>query len=226
MTQPDALPEISVLLVEDHLAVRKGLELVLRGKGIRVVGGTDDGEAAISLAAKRQPQVVVLDLGLPGIGGLAVARRLAALDPAPQVLVYTGGGRDLEMLIATDDAPVAGVALKAGDPQELVDAIRLLAAGESYIDPRLNLGSSLVAPAKSVLSEREKEILTLLATGASGAQVAKDLFLSPETVRTHVRNAMTRIGASTRAHAIVLALQSGEIVLGSGNDEGSGPTSA
>jgi DNA-binding NarL/FixJ family response regulator len=128
---------VNVLLVEDHLAVRKGLALLLRREGIHVIGATADGEEAVRLAERRLPHVVVLDLRLPGVGGVALARRLAALRPAPAILVYTGGGAELDALLDADDAPAAGVALKAGQPHELVEAIRQLAAGKTYVDPRL-----------------------------------------------------------------------------------------
>jgi DNA-binding NarL/FixJ family response regulator len=210
---PAASGAVNVLLVEDHLAIRKGLALLLRREGIEVVGATADGEEAVRLAERRLPRVVVLDLGLPGLGGVALARRLAALRPAPAILAYTGGGAELDALLAAGDAPAAGVALKAGQPHELVEAVRQLAAGKTYVDPRLRTAQpTQTGDSAKLLSGREREMLTLLASGLSGADIAAKLHLSPETVRTHVRNAMTRLGAQTRGQALVMAIQSGEIM--------------
>jgi len=210
---------INVLLVEDHLALRKGLALLLRREGIHVVGETDDSDQAVALASRRAPQVVILDLGLPGGQGLGVITRLADLPRPPAVLVYTGGGEALDTLLAPGGPPVAGVALKAGPPAEFVGAVRAIAAGGSYMDPRLAFAEAPVDDTERLLSRRESEILTRLATGLSGAEVASALVISPETVRTHIRNAMAHLGASTRAHAIVLAIQRGEIELAAAHAE-------
>jgi DNA-binding NarL/FixJ family response regulator len=214
-TSPPHVPSgtINVLLVEDHLALRKALGLLLRREGIHVIGATADGEEAIRLAERRLPHVVVLDLGLPGLSGVTLARRLAALMPAPAILIYTGGGKRLDALMEAADSPASGIALKAGQPHELVEAVRLLAAGMTYVDPRLKEGEAYTVqpPVKHVLSRREREILPLLASGLSGAEAAAQLWLSPETVRPHVRDAMTRLGAHPRGQALVIATQSGEI---------------
>ncbi len=203
-------PQINVLLVEDHLALRKGLALLLRLDGIHVVGETADSDQAVAYADRRAPDVVILDLGLPGGQALSVIRRLAALPRPPAVLVYTGGGGTLDALISTQGPEVAGIALKVGPISELVGAVRTVASGGTYRDARLAFENPATGRT-TILSVREREIVALLAKGQSGAGIAGILAISPETVRTHIRNAMTKLGASTRPHALMLALQGGEI---------------
>jgi DNA-binding NarL/FixJ family response regulator len=152
-----------------------------------------------------------VDLALPGMSGAQLTRSLLKEDPDLRIVLYTGAADERQLLDAVD-AGAAGFALKSGDPEKLEDAIRTVAAGGDYIDPRLTplLANGGNGRTKT-LSPREREILGLLSQGLSGEEVASQLFLSPETVRTHVRNAMGKLGAATRAHAVALVLQRGEI---------------
>jgi DNA-binding NarL/FixJ family response regulator len=152
-----------------------------------------------------------VDLALPGMSGAQLTRSLLKEDPDLRIVLYTGAADERQLLDALD-AGAAGFALKSGDPEELEDAIRAVAAGGDYIDPRLTplLANGGNGRTKT-LSPRGREILGLLSQGLSGEEVASQLFLSPKTVRTHVRNAMGKPGAATRAHAVALALQRGEI---------------
>ena len=138
----------------------------------------------------------------PGESGAALTRRLLAREPELRIILYTGSADEDELLDGLD-AGAAGFALKSGEPEELRGAIRTVAEGGDYLDPRL---TPLLARdgngGSGVLSPREREILGLLAQGLSGEKAAKQLVLSPETVRTHVRNAMTKLDASTRVHAV------------------------
>jgi DNA-binding NarL/FixJ family response regulator len=199
------------VIVDDHVALRRGMELLLRRAGHHVVGTAGDAEAGEALILRRRPDVALVDLALPGKSGAELTRGLLGSDPKLRIILYTGAADDRQLLDALD-AGAAGVALKSGDPEELEQAIRTVAAGDDYLDPRL---APLLAKGgngrKKTLSPRECEILGLLAQGLSGEDAAKQLFLSSETVRTHVRNAMTKLGAATRAHAVALALQRGEI---------------
>lgn len=187
------------------------MELLLRRAGHHVVGTADDAEAGEALILRRKPDVALIDLALPGMSGAELTRSLLASDPELRIILYTGAA-DEDQLLDALDAGAAGFALKSGDPEELEQAIRTVAAGEHYLDPRL---APLLAKASNgrrhVLSPREREILGLLSQGLSGEEAAKQLHLSSETVRTHVRNAMSKLGAATRAHAVALALQRGEI---------------
>jgi DNA-binding NarL/FixJ family response regulator len=208
---PSATP-LNVVIVDDHVALRRGMEMLLRRNGHHVVGAADDAESAESLITRRRPDVALIDLALPRESGAELTRRLLEADPGVRIVLYTGT-TDERQLLEGLDAGAAGFALKCGDPDELEEAIRTVAEGRDWLDPRLK---PLLARRNGnghahVLSPREREVLGLLSTGLSGEEAAKQLFLSSETVRTHVRNAMTKLGATTRVHAVALALKRGEI---------------
>jgi DNA-binding NarL/FixJ family response regulator len=211
MLPPSETTELNVVIVDDHIALRRGMELLLRRAGHHVVGTADDAEAGEALILRRRPDVALVDLALPGKSGAAMTRSLLAEDPKLRIILYTGAADENQLLDALD-AGAAGFALKSGDPEELEQAIRTVAAGGDYLDPRLTpLLSRELGGRPKTLSPREREIMGLLSQGLSGEQAAQQLFLSSETVRTHVRNAMTKLGAATRAHAVALAIQRGEI---------------
>ena len=210
---PEETAPLNVVIVDDHVALRRGMELLLRRAGHHVVGTADDAEVAEALILRRRPDVALIDLALPGKSGAELTRSLLSIDPGLRIILYTGAADERQLLEGLH-AGAAGFALKSGDPEELDQAIRAVARGEDYLDPRLTplLAKSANGRTKT-LSPREREILGLLSQGLSGEEAAKQLFLSSETVRTHVRNAMAKLGAATRAHAIALALQRGEISL-------------
>jgi DNA-binding NarL/FixJ family response regulator len=210
---PTAADAPTVVLVEDHIALRKGIELLLRSEGLSVIGVADDVDYAYELVSRRRPDVVLVDIGMRGRSGLELARRLLDEDPDAGVLLYSGVV-DSDLLGEALGTGVRGFALKNGTPRELVGAIRSIAAGGSYFDPEL---STLAAPPKpktgNVLSRREREVLGLLANGLNGTAISRELMISSETVRTHVRNAMRKLAARTRVHAVTLALKRHEISL-------------
>jgi len=211
MAPPTVTPELNVVIVDDHVALRRGMELLLRRAGHHIVGTADDAEAGEALILRRKPDVALVDLALPGKSGAEMTRSLLAEEPQLRIILYTGAADNRQLLDALD-AGAAGLALKSGDPEELEQAILKVAAGGDYLDPRLTplLEGKANGQAKT-LSPREREIMGLLSQGLSGEEAAKQLYLSSETVRTHVRNAMSKLGAATRAHAVALALQRGEI---------------
>jgi DNA-binding NarL/FixJ family response regulator len=199
---------ISVLIVEDHLAVRKGLELLLCGHGHQIVGATDDPERAMDIIELRRPDVALVDIDLGATSGTTLAQRVLRLRNGIGVLLYSGR-QEPELLADALACGAHGFALKAGPPGELLDAIAAVADGDSWLDPRL---PRLLRPHTDPyparrLSTREHEVLLLLADGMTGQSVAEQLFLSPETVRTHVRNAMRKLGAHTRSQAIAMLLR-------------------
>jgi DNA-binding NarL/FixJ family response regulator len=212
-----ALP-IRLLLIEDHHALRKGLELLLSHRGCDVVGTGGCTAEARALVAEREPDVAVVDVHLGDESGIALTRELLELAPRCRVVLYTGAS-DAELMMAGLEAGAMGYALKDGDPDELMAAIRAAVDGVTYVDPRLRDALPPVrattdpAPAQrpSLLSKREREIMDHLAQGLTGEQVAERLFLSAETVKTHIRNAMGKLEASTRVHAVALALRDGQI---------------
>jgi DNA-binding NarL/FixJ family response regulator len=204
--------QITVLLVEDHLTVRRGLEMFLQDEGFRIVGVTESVDEAHRMFLARRPDVAIVDLGLGRRNGADLVERILESDPDAGLLIYTGASeQDTIERAATCGA--RGFALKTGGPRELVKAVRSVAAGGVYIDPGL---ASLLAPRPSVaarLTDRERQVFDLLATGMTGEQAAAELFVSPDTVRTHVRNGMRKLGARTRAHAIAIAVRLREISL-------------
>ena len=210
MAQPNG--SLTVVIVEDHLALRKGLELLLSGTEFSVIGTADDAEEGQRLIERRRPDVAVVDIGLPGRSGADLTRTVLRSVPEVGVLLYTGIG-DKHTLARALDSGARGFALKAGSPDELLAAIRAVASGESYVDERLRplLLARFTTERIGVLSPREREVLDLLAKGLNGEEVAARLVLSPETVRTHVRNAMEKLEANTRVHAVAIALRQGEI---------------
>jgi DNA-binding NarL/FixJ family response regulator len=203
---------VELVIVEDHLALRRGLELLLRKEGHRVLGMAESVDQAFAMIRRRRPQVAVIDVKLGGGSGVELTKRLLAEDDRLGVLLYTGFADEATLRDALD-CGARGFALKTGDPEQLYAAIRAVAAGGTFVDQALVpfLLSRSTTDRISVLTPREREMLDLLSQGLRGDQIAQRLFLSQETVRTHVRNAMNKLEASTRGHAIAIALRQGEI---------------
>lgn len=204
-------PPVRVAVVDDHVALRRGLELLLGRCGFRMVKGAESAAEAMETLLGDRPDVAVVDMRLGDDSGIALSRRLRERAPGLRVLLYTGIV-DPALLQMGLEAGASGLVLKSGRPERLVAAIEIVAAGGRYVDPAIK--EMLPAdPRAGVLSPRERDVLRLLARGHTGVQAAGALTLSPETVRTHVRNAQRKLGAHTRTHAIVAALQSKEIEL-------------
>ena len=163
---------------------------------------------AVTAERRTEPDVVVVDVGLGEDSGIALTRELLSEVPARRIVLYTGSN-DVDQLLDGLDSGARGYALKEGAPSELMDAIRSVAAGGTYVDPRLRpaLLSRRATQRTPALSGREREILQLLAEGLTGEEVADRLFLSSETVKTHIRNAMHKLEARNRVHAIAIALR-------------------
>ena len=203
---------LRLVLIEDHQALREGLELLLSHHGCDVVGtsGTEAGGEA--LIAREEPDVALVDIRLGDGSGIELTRRLMERDPDRRIVLYTGSS-DIELLVDGLDSGARGYALKDGAPSELVEALGLVADGGTYVDPRLRpaLLSRRATQRLPSLSKREREIMDLLAQGMTGEDVAAHLVLSSETVKTHIRNAMAKLEANTRVHAIAIALREGYI---------------
>jgi DNA-binding NarL/FixJ family response regulator len=203
---------LRLVLIEDHQALREGLELLLSREGCVVVGTAGDAAAGQALVERERPDVALVDIRLGEDDGIALTRTLLDADPERRIMLYTGSA-DEELLFSGLDSGAAGYALKEGSPRELVGALELVAEGGNYVDPRLRpaLLSRRSTERLPSLSNREREILDLLAQGFTGEQVAERLVLSAETIKTHIRNAMNKLEAHTRVHAIAIALREGFI---------------
>jgi DNA-binding NarL/FixJ family response regulator len=199
------------VIVEDHDALSRGLELVLGKAGIDVVGSARTEQEGYEIILRERPGLAVVDIGLEDGSGVELARRLAESQPDLGVLIYTGL-EDEGLLREAIDSGARGFALKAGPARDLVAAARAVASGGSYVDPHLTfvLGESATGEV-ATLSPREREVMAALAEGLKGPQVAERLGIAPDTVRTHVENAMHKLEARTRVHAIAIALQHGLI---------------
>jgi DNA-binding NarL/FixJ family response regulator len=212
--EPVVADPITLGLVEDHLALRQGLELLLGAQGCVVRGSAADLATGRELVRTHEPDVIVIDVGLGGESGIDLARQLLREDPARRIVLYTGS-TDVDLLLDGLDSGARGYALKEGAPSELMEAIQEVAGGGTYVDPRLRpaLLSHRATQRTAALSAREREIIGLLADGLTGEEVAARLFLSSETVKTHIRNATTKLEARNRVHAIAIALRDGLISL-------------
>lgn len=199
------------VIVEDHDALSRGLELVLGKAGIDVVGSARTEQEGYEIILRERPGLAVVDIGLEDGSGVELARRLAESEPDLGVLIYTGLD-DEGLLREAIKSGARGFALKAGPARDLVAAARAVASGGTYVDPHLTfvLGESATGEV-ATLSPREREVMAALAEGLKAPQVAERLGIAPDTVRTHVENAMQKLDARTRAHAIAIALQHGLI---------------
>ena len=203
---------LRLVLIEDHQALREGLELLLDREGCQVVGTAGTARDGRELVERLDPDVALVDIRLGEESGIDLTRALLDTEPARRIVLYTGSS-DVELLVSGLDSGARGYALKEGTPAELTGAIQTVAEGGTYVDPRLRpalLSRETTQRLKS-LSKREGEIMDLLAQGLTGEQVAERLVLSSETVKTHIRNAMAKLEANTRVHAIAIALREGFI---------------
>ena len=205
---------ITLAIVDDHEALRDGLAALLRSSGLEVVGQAGTVESARDLVALDRPDVALIDIRLPDGTGIDLARELLSADPAQGIVLYTGDA-DAELLYDGLDTGARGYVLKAGSTEELVGAIERVAAGGSYVDPRLDriLLSPRATSKVPALSPREREIMNLMAEGLTAERIGEEISVSVETVRTHVRNVIRKLQARNRVHAIALALERGEIAL-------------
>ena len=205
--------EIQIVLIDDHDSVRRGLESILPRMGFRVIGSAATAEEGERMLRMRKPQVAVVDIDLAGASGTDLAQHVMEAEPATKVVLYTGHGEP-DVLAEAAHSGVAAVALKGAPLEDLVTAVRTAAAGGHYLDPHITrVLADMSAKGKGLISRREAEILSLYAEGLTSDDIAERLFLSPMTVATHVRNAIRKLGARGRLHAVILALQSGEIEL-------------
>jgi DNA-binding NarL/FixJ family response regulator len=208
--------QIRVLLADDHPVVRQGLRAFLESReGIAVVGEASDGDEAVTMATRLRPDVVVMDLIMPGMDGVAATGRIVAAESPPRVLVLTSFVGE-EQVVPAVRAGAAGYLLKDAEPGEVEEAVRRVAAGEFLLHPRatarLMAGVAADAPARpsrASLTPREGEVLRLLAAGLSNRGLARALVISEKTVKTHVSSILSKLGLADRTQAALYAVREG-----------------
>jgi DNA-binding NarL/FixJ family response regulator len=203
---------IRLLIADDHAVVRSGLAQLVSAFGdVELVGAAADGEQAVALCAERRPDVVLMDLEMPQLDGIEATRRITAADPGVAVVILTSFS-DRQRILGALDAGAVGYVLKDAEPDELARAIRAAAQGESPLDPKaaraLLSARSAASPADS-LSEREREVLLMVAEGLANKQIARRLTISEKTVKAHLTSVFRRIGVTDRTQAALWAERNG-----------------
>ncbi len=210
---------IRVLIVDDHAVVREGLRTFLAlQEGLEVVGEAGDGVQALEQAGRLHPDVILMDLVMPKLGGAAAMRALRQSAPQSRVIVLTSFLED-ERLVPAVQAGASGYLLKNVEPAELVRAVRAAHAGETILDPSVAgrlvqmiagaAGAGEDAHRQERLTRREREVLELIARGRSNKRIALDLEIAEKTVKTHVGHLLAKLGVSDRTQAALLAVREG-----------------
>jgi DNA-binding NarL/FixJ family response regulator len=208
-----------VLLVDDHDLFRTGLRTLLEEQDVRIVGEASAGVEAVKLVRELAPDVVVMDLNMPGMTGVEATRQITSIAPLTRVLVLTISDQDSDVLDAIL-AGACGYLLKDSSIQDLMQGIRAASIGESLISPniaskvlqRVRSTSSVPAIAETIraeLSDREIEVLKLIANGKDNAMIAGELHISPKTVKNHISNILMKLQIDNRIQAAVYAVKSG-----------------
>ena len=213
------LQAVRVLLVDDHDLFRTGLRNLLEEQGVHVIGEAAAGDEALKAVVELAPDVVVMDLNMPGMTGVEATRQIATVAPLARVLVLTISDQDGDVMDAIL-AGACGYLLKDASIQELMRGIRSAAMGESLISPHIaakvlqHLRASTTQPEieatiRSELSDREIDVLKLIANGKDNAQIAAELHISPKTVKNHISNILMKLQIDNRIQAAVYAVRSG-----------------
>ncbi len=217
---------IRVVLVDDQVLVRAGLRALVEAEpGMTVVGEAGDGDAAVEAVRRERPDVVLMDIRMPGTDGLAATQRISA-DPdldAVHVVILTTFEEDSYVFEAIRGG-AAGFLVKDTEPAELLRAVRTVHAGESLLSPgatrslvaayATHAKPSSLAPALDALTERERQVMQLVALGLTNTEIAERLFVSPMTTKTHVSRAMIKLGARDRSQLVVFAYETGLVTPG------------
>lgn len=217
MSDPTAPDPIDVLVVDDHWIVRQGLRLFLKDEpGLTVVGEAEDGEEAVRLASELRPDVVLMDILMPGLDGIEATARIKAEVPDVEVIALTSVLRDNSVSEAIQ-AGAIGYLLKDTNGAELVRAIRSAAEGKVQLSPEAatRLAREVRSPGHvEHLTEREAEILRLVARGLANKEIARQLSISEKTVKVHLNNVFGKLGVHSRTQAALHAIRAGMVELG------------
>jgi DNA-binding NarL/FixJ family response regulator len=224
MTGGVAGGEVRVVIVDDQPLIRQGFSMILAAQpGIDVVGEAADGEAALAEIGRCDPDVVLMDIRMPGLDGIETTRRITATSTRPRVLILTTFGID-EYVTDALSAGASGFVLKDATPEDLVHAVRVVAAGDALLAPAVTtrliervlpaLASSRGAAAArsadlEALTEREVEVLLLVARGRSNQEIGSDLYISEATVKTHISHVLAKLGLRDRVQAVIAAYELG-----------------
>ena len=226
MTAPVPAP-IRVVVVDDQELVRSGFCVILdAAEGITVVGEAGTGQAAVSAVADHQPDVVLMDIRMPGMDGLEATRLITRTQPAPKVVMLTTFDLD-DYVYEALRAGASGFLLKDAPRADLIAAVRAAAAGDALLAPSVTRRlieafarrppETSPSPARlKSLTARERDVLLLIARGRSNAEIALALFVSEATVKTHVGNVLAKLGLRDRVQAVILAYETGLVVPGTG----------
>ena len=196
---------LACIVADDHPVVLEAVCALLESRGVDVQGRARDGEGALALIAEKHPPLALVDLRLPGMSGSEVAREARRLSAETSVIVYTGQ-TDAACMTEVLDAGAKGFVLKDAPLDDLMRALEMVSDGGVYVDPAL-AAVFLDSKGTGTLTPREREVLRLAADGLSSEKIGERLFLSPQTVRGHVGNAMAKLQAHTRTQAVAIALR-------------------
>jgi len=224
MNQPlqvdeQALGQVRVLIVDDHDLFRSGLRNLLEDEGVHVVGEASAGQEALNIVREVAPDVFVMDLNMPGMGGVEATRHISTIAPLTRVVMLTISDQDNDVIDAIL-AGACGYLLKDSSIQELIAGIKAASQGESLISPTIaskvlqRVRASSTQPEientiRAELSEREIEVLKLIANGKDNAMIAGELHISPKTVKNHISNILMKLQIDNRIQAAVYAVRSG-----------------
>ncbi len=223
MLHPDRTM-IRVVLVDDDRLVRSGLRMILESADdIAVVGEAGDGHEALAVIARETPDVALVDVRMPRMDGIEATGRLVSRSPSTRIIIVTTFEHDQYVYDALR-AGASGFLLKRMPPEDLIAAVRVVAAGDALLSPSVTSrlieayvrspAAVVPSPALDVLTAREREILVAMARGRSNGEISRDLFISEETVRTHVKRVLHKLALRDRVQAVVLAYESGLVIAG------------
>ena len=219
IAEESVVDDLRVLIVDDHDLFRSGLRNLLEEQGVQIVGEAAAGQEALRIVREVAPDVVVMDLNMPGMGGVEATRHISSVAPLTRVLMLTISDQDNDVIDAIL-AGACGYLLKDSSIQELIAGIRAASLGESLISPtiaskvlqRLRASSTqpeIESTIRAELSEREIDVLKLIANGKDNAMIAAELHISPKTVKNHISNILMKLQIDNRIQAAVFAVRSG-----------------
>jgi DNA-binding NarL/FixJ family response regulator len=222
---------VRVLIVDDQPLIRQGFGMILAAQpDLQVVGEAADGEAAIEAVGRLRPDVVLMDIRMPGVDGIETTRRLRAAGSDTRILILTTFGHD-QYVVEALGAGAAGFLLKDATPEDLVHAVRVIAGGHALLSPSVttrliarvlpSLSAGVRATtardgALGLLTDREHEVLLRVAHGRSNAEIAEELFISETTVKTHISHVLSKLGLRDRVQAVIAAYELGLLAPGAG----------